>query len=43
MSMVLGFAIRELSPVLGAEVVGLDLTLSLDAATRREIYHAFVR
>lgn len=43
MSMVLGFAIRELSPVLGAEVVGLDLALPLDAATRREIYHAFVR
>jgi taurine dioxygenase len=37
------FAIHPLSPVLGAEVIGLDLTQPLDAATRRAIYDAFVR
>ena len=37
------FDIRPLSPVLGAEVVGLDLAQPLDAATRREVYDAFCR
>jgi taurine dioxygenase len=38
-----GFAIRPLSAVLGAEMVGLDLTRPLDDATRRAVYDAFVR
>jgi alpha-ketoglutarate-dependent taurine dioxygenase len=37
------FAIRALSPALGAEVVGLDLRLPFDDATRRTVYDAFVR
>ena len=36
------FAINPLSPVLGAEVAGLDLTQPLDATTRTQIYDAFV-
>jgi taurine dioxygenase len=36
-------SIRPLSPVLGAEVTGIDLSCPLDAATRQEIYDAFVR
>ncbi|MEJ0018205.1 MAG: TauD/TfdA family dioxygenase [Acetobacteraceae bacterium] len=35
--------IRPLSPVLGAEVIGLDLAQPLDVATRREVYAAFCR
>src|SRR4051794_28782237 len=35
--------VRPLSPILGAEVVGLDLVQPLDAATRREVYDAFCR
>jgi taurine dioxygenase len=38
-----GLQITPLSPVLGAEVIGLDLRQPLDAATRREVYAAFVR
>ncbi|HUA54031.1 MAG TPA: TauD/TfdA family dioxygenase [Candidatus Sulfotelmatobacter sp.] len=38
-----GFAIRPLSAVLGAEIVGLDLAQPLDAALRRTVYDAFVR
>jgi alpha-ketoglutarate-dependent taurine dioxygenase len=42
--MVMGdFAIRPLSPVLGAKVGGLDLTQPLDAAARSAVYDAFVR
>ena len=37
------FDIRPLSPVLGAEVLGLDLSQPLDTATRREVYDAFCR
>jgi alpha-ketoglutarate-dependent taurine dioxygenase len=37
------FEVRPLSPVLGAEVVGLDLSKPLDAATRDSIYRDFVR
>src|SRR3954462_7182664 len=37
------FAIRPLSAVLGAEVVGLDLAQPLDAHTRWGVYDAFVR
>jgi len=37
------FAIRPLSPVLAAEVVGIDLRQPLDEATRRDVYAAFVR
>jgi taurine dioxygenase len=37
------FAIHPLSPVLGAEVVGLDLAQPLDPATRARVYDAFVR
>src|SRR5215472_14960244 len=37
------FDIRPLSPVLGAEVVGLDLSQPLDAATRDAVYRDFVR
>src|SRR5215471_6024950 len=33
--------IRPLSPVLGAELVGLDLAEPLDGATRARIYDAF--
>ena len=36
-------AIRPLSAVLGAEVVGLDLAQRFDDATRRAVYAAFVR
>src|SRR5690242_251551 len=35
--------VRSLSPVLGAEVVGLDLAQPLDSATRRDVYDAFCR
>jgi len=35
--------IRPLSPVLAAEVIGLDLSQPLDEPTRRELYDAFVR
>jgi alpha-ketoglutarate-dependent taurine dioxygenase len=38
-----GLEIRPLSPVLGAEIVGLDLTQPLDEALRNSIYDAFVR
>ena len=37
------FEVRPLSPVLGAEVVGLDLSQPLDVATRASIYRDFVR
>jgi alpha-ketoglutarate-dependent taurine dioxygenase len=37
------FTLRRLSPVLGAEVIGLDLAQPLGAATRRAVYDAFVR
>jgi len=37
------FTVRPLSPVLGAEVIGLDLTQPLDTGTRREVYGAFCR
>ena len=37
------FAIRPLSPVLGAEIIGLDLGEPLDPATRAAAYDAFVR
>lgn len=35
--------IRPLSPVLAAEVIGLDLSQPLDEPTRRDVYAAFVR
>jgi taurine dioxygenase len=35
--------IRPLSPVLGAEVIGLDLRQSLDEAVRRRVFEAFLR
>jgi alpha-ketoglutarate-dependent taurine dioxygenase len=38
-----GFKVHPLSEVLGAEVVGLDLSQPLDGPTRREVYDAFVR
>jgi taurine dioxygenase len=38
-----GFAVRPLSPVMAAEVVGLDLREKLEAATRQAVYDAFVR
>jgi taurine dioxygenase len=37
------FDIRPLSPVLAAEIVGLDLRQALDAATRQAVYDAFIR
>ena len=37
------FEVRPLSPVLGAEVIGLDLSQPLDTATRDAIYRDFVR
>jgi alpha-ketoglutarate-dependent taurine dioxygenase len=37
------FKIRPLSDVAGAEVIGLDLRLPLDPATREAVYDAFVR
>lgn len=37
------FAVRPLSPVLGAEIIGLDLRKPLDAATRQAVYDAFVQ
>jgi taurine dioxygenase len=37
------FEIRPLSPVLGAEIIGLDLAQPFDDATRRAVYDAFVR
>ena len=44
MTMVLErFELRPLSPVAGAEVIGLDLRRPLDAATRAAVYAAFVR
>ena len=35
--------LRPLSPVLGAEIIGLDLRRPLDPATRQAVYDAFVR
>jgi hypothetical protein len=35
--------VRPLSPVLGAEVIGVDLSQPLDSATRRDVYDAFCR
>lgn len=37
------FEVCPLSPVLGAEVFGLDLSQPLDAATRDSVYRDFVR
>ncbi len=37
------FTLRPLSPVLGAEIIGLDLRGPFDAATRQAVYDAFVR
>ena len=37
------FTLRPLSPVLGAEVIGLDLSHPFDAATRQAVYDAFVQ
>ncbi len=37
------FEIRPLSPILAAEVVGLDLRRPLDAGTRDAVYAAFIR
>jgi len=37
------FAIRPLSPVLGAAIIGLDLGEPFDSATRAAVYDAFVR
>ena len=37
------FEVRPLSPVLAAEVIGLDLRHKLDQPTRAAIYDAFVR
>ena len=37
------FQINPLSPVMAAEVVGLDLRQPLDAAARKTLYDAFVR
>jgi alpha-ketoglutarate-dependent taurine dioxygenase len=37
------FEVHPLSPVLAAEIVGLDLRQPLDAATRQAVYDAFVR
>jgi alpha-ketoglutarate-dependent taurine dioxygenase len=37
------FEIRPLSPILAAEVVGLDLRRPLDAGTRDAVYEAFIR
>ena len=37
------FAIRPMSPVLGAEVVGLDLRRPLDEDTRDAVFDAFIR
>lgn len=37
-----GFEIRPLSKVMGAELIGLDLSEPLDEATRRAVYNAFL-
>jgi alpha-ketoglutarate-dependent taurine dioxygenase len=37
------FTVEPLSPVLGAAIVGLDLSRRLDDATKRVVYDAFVR
>src|SRR5262249_13630030 len=37
------FTVRPLSPVMAAEVIGLDLRHSLSDAARDAVYHAFVR
>ncbi len=37
------FTLRPLSPVLAAEIIGLDLRQPLDDATREAVYAAFVR
>lgn len=37
------FIVRPLSPLFAAEVIGLDLSRPLDAATRSAVYDAFVR
>jgi taurine dioxygenase len=37
------FTVRPLSPLMAAEVVGLDLREPLDPATRQAVYDAFVR
>jgi len=39
----LPFDVRPLSPLMAAEVVGLDLRRPLDAATRNAVYDAFLR
>ncbi len=37
------FTVRSLSPLVAAEVTGLDLREPLDPATRQAVYDAFVR
>ena len=39
----LGFEVRPVSDVIGAEVIGLDLSQPLDEATREVVYAAFVK
>jgi taurine dioxygenase len=39
----LNFTVRPLSPVLAAEVIGLDLRQKLDAETRDAVHAAFIR
>ncbi len=39
----LNFTVRPLSPVLAAEVIGLDLRHKLDAETREAVHAAFIR